>query len=263
MSRNNRPYPSRIPQQFPRQHNENDPHISRPHCAQIISAGQFNLAHCKASLPTNGSIADGVVDSDGNQATSVADARGYSYATCLEVCGSGIDTTTNFTDVVQQVTLWFLPYLTLLAQIPFFTEDKSGDVTVSLLTIDTPMLALYSLFVSLFNWKWIKSQKPTSSADDGIASMADILPDILGRLQQYPMTVIDSEMLASAIALRENYDWWVKLREQLRNRERRLDASGTAQLFLAGIVYIFAVVEALAKLGGMYICYQSYLEFWN
>jgi hypothetical protein len=43
----------------------------------------------------------------------------------------------------------------------------------------------------------------------------------------------------------------VTLRDHLRDRARRLDASGTAQLFLAGVVYIFAVVEAFGQLGGI------------
>jgi hypothetical protein len=64
------------------------------------------------------------------------------------------------------------------------------------------------------------------------------------------MTVQDCELLASALALQKNQQWWVNLHEHLCDRGRRLDASGTAQLFLAGIVYIFAAVEALAKFGG-------------
>jgi hypothetical protein len=122
---------------------------------------------------------------------------------------------------------------------------------VSILTLGTPMLALYSLFVSLFNWMWIRdlSNRHLHKAVQG--NLAKILPDILGRLQQYPMTIEDRDLLASALALPENRNWWVTLRAHLHDRARRLDASGTAQLFLAGIVYIFAVVEAFGNLGGI------------
>jgi hypothetical protein len=65
------------------------------------------------------------------------------------------------------------------------------------------------------------------------------------------MTIGDRDLLASSLALPANQNWWVALRDHLRDRARRLDASGTAQLLLAGIVYIFAVVEAFGNLGGI------------
>lgn len=122
---------------------------------------------------------------------------------------------------------------------------------VSVLTFGTPMLAIYSLFVSLFNWMWIRDFSNDHLDENAEGSLAEMLPDILGRLQQYPMTIGDPDLLASALALPVNRDWWVTLRDHLRDRARRLDASGTAQLFLAAIVYIFAVVEAFGKLGGI------------
>lgn len=217
----------------------------------VTIAAAFNLNGCAASLPTNNETAlpNGVVDFNGNPAQNVAEALGFTYEYCLYICGPGIDNS-NFTDVAGQLTLWFLPYLSLLAQIPFCSEDKIGDITISLLTIGSPTLALYTLFLTLFNWKWIKSLIPTAvrEGDD----MERILPDILGRLQQYPMT-IDVELVAWALALApdENLDWWVKLRLHFRDRVRRLNGSGVAQLSLACIVYIFAVEQALANPGGV------------
>jgi hypothetical protein len=216
-----------------------------------IVAG-FNMNECAAYLPTNNESAlpNGVVDVNGNPAQNVIDALGFTYDYCLQVCGPGIDNSNqNFTAVVGQLTLWFLPYLSLLAQVPFFTEDKIGDITVSLLTIGTPTLALYSLFLTLFNWKWIKSLTPAAVREGD--NMDRILPDILGRLQQYPMR-IDVELLAWALALApdKNLDWWVKLRLRFRDRVRRLNGSGVAQLSLACIVYVFAVEQALATPGG-------------
>ena len=214
----------------------------------VVTGIQFNLAQCEASLQSiNASqIGDGlVVDGNGNLAQNISEAQGYTNRGCQQICGPGIDNSNeNFTAVVGQLTLWFLPYLTLLAQVPFFTEDITGDVTVSLLTIGTPTLALYSLFLTLFNWRRIKSLTASSGQGEG-------LPDILGRLQQYPL-IIDIDLLSAALAFPRNRKWWFKLRLHFRDRVRRLDGSGVAQLFLACIVYIFAVVEALATLGGNY-----------
>jgi hypothetical protein len=217
----------------------------------FVAGLQFNLAECEASLQSINApqVSNGLVDGDGNPTQNVSEAQGYTYDACLRICGSGIDTSSeNTTAVVGQLTVWFLPYLTLLAQVPFFTEDKTGDIIVSLLTIGAPTLALYSLFLTLFNWRRIKSLMSLSNQDE----MERVLPDILGRLQQYPMT-IDIDLLSSALAFSRNRKWWVKLRLHFRDRSRRLDGSGVAQLFLAGIVYIFAVVEALSQLGGVLV----------
>jgi hypothetical protein len=203
----------------------------------------FNLDNCSASLQNENATSPGrVVNVSGNLA--------YTYNACKDLCGGGFESN-NFTVIVQQMTLWFLPYLTLLAQVPFATSTRSGDIMVSILTLGSPMLALYGLFVSLFNWIWIKDFANEHLDKTAQGSLAEILPDILGRLQQYPMTIGDRNLLASALALPKNRDWWETLRDHLRDRARRLDASGTAQLFLAGIVYIFAVVEAFGKLGGI------------
>jgi len=112
-------------------------------------AGQltFNLDNCNASLQKENATSPGlVVNVSGNLA--------YTYNACTTLCGGGFDSN-NFTLIVQQLTLWFLPYLTLLAQVPFTTKTRSGDIMVSILTLGTLMLAIYSLFVSLFNWMWI------------------------------------------------------------------------------------------------------------
>jgi hypothetical protein len=86
---------------------------------------------------------------------------------------------------VQQMTLWFLPYLTLLAQAPFVTDNKRGDLIVSILTLGTPMLALYSLFISLFHWMWIQdlsTQNLVPNPAKGTPSLAKRLPDILATI---------------------------------------------------------------------------------
>ena len=203
----------------------------------------FNLDNCNDSLQNQTTtFAPFVINVSGELA--------YTYEGCLHYCGGGVDLN-DITTVVQQMTLWFLPYMTLLAQVPFATNNRSGDVMVSLLTLGSPMLAIYSLFVSLFNWMWIRdlSNRNLSRTNDN--HLADVLPDVLGRLQQYPITIPDPGLLASTLALSDNREWWKILKDHLRDRARRLDASGTAQLFLAAVVYIFAVVEAFSQPGGM------------
>jgi hypothetical protein len=192
-------------------------------------SSQFNLVNCQNSISSSfANGARGIVDRDGNAATSLDDARGYEYSTCLEVCGTGIDSY-NATMVASQLTLWFLPSLTLLAQIPFVTASGTGDIMVCLLTLGSPMLALYSLFVSLLNWQWIMKW-----GVDGDAFMVKTLPDVLGRLQQFPVRVENPSLLVSALHIPENKPWWDDILTRFRARERRLSASAAAQLFLAG-----------------------------
>lgn len=224
----------------------------------VYGSQHYSVASCNASLPkyhineTGYQIPNGTVDQNGRLTQVVLDIVGYTYDTCLEVCGSGVDRT-DFIPVIQQLTLWFLPYLTLLAQVPFMTEhDLWGDVEVVVYTLGSPMLAIYSLFLSLFNWKWIKHKcRRDLQQYETDEDMVKILPDILGRLQSYPITVPNTALLAAALALPENKEWWTTLQQHLEDRERKLDASGTAQLSLAAVVYIFAVSEAFAEIGGI------------
>jgi|SRR5579859_108428 len=223
----------------------------------VCSTQHYNSKACNASLPRyhldepDYKIPIGSVDRNGNVTLSAADIVGYTYETCLEVCGIGVGPN-ELVSIIQELTLWFLPYLVLLAQVPFMTENKLGDFAVCFYTFGSPLLALYSLFLSLLNWKWIKDICRRRLARDGDdAEMVKSLPNVLGQLQQYPIAIPNTEMLASALGLTENQTWWVSLRDHLVDRERRLDASGTAQLFLAIVVYIFAVTEAFAQIGGM------------
>ena len=227
------------------------------YCAPRTVYGGFNLSGFAAALNNTNLSAflpnGGTVDLDGNHvAPSAKTSRGYTYDACLIVCGSGV-ATENFTTVAGQMALWFLPYLTLLAQSPYVTSSPFEDIFVAILTLGSPLLALYSLFVTGLNWRWIEKscggQERVPGAGDFI--LLDILPDILGRLQQYPIVVQNPQLLASALAVEENSPWWTSLQERLRYRERRLDASGLAQLCLAIVVYLLALVEAFAKLGGI------------
>src|SRR5438046_9600802 len=100
------------------------PFICLPLHAVLISAlftsalCQFNFQQChNALISSNGSLLNRSVDINGNHAASIADARGFNYPTCLDVCGPGVDAS-NFSTMASQYTLWFLPYLTLLAQTP-------------------------------------------------------------------------------------------------------------------------------------------------
>jgi hypothetical protein len=221
----------------------------------IIYGLTFNDSACRLSLPTsnatNASLA-GVVDAFGNPATSVADAFGYNYEACLTQCGTGAGPI-EFITTVQQSTLWFLPYLTLLAQLPFVTKDKVGDVKVLLITLGSPMLALYSMFLTLSNWQWLKDfsyRLCVRARDDPESDLDFVLPEIVGRLQGFPITILDGDLLVSGLTFKENRQWWIELRNHLRDRERGLSASGLAQLLLAVIVYIFSVGEALSLIGG-------------
>jgi hypothetical protein len=222
----------------------------------------YNITECNATFTDqirNGDFTN-VTNRSGNSVNTTADAIGFTYNGCFKNCHGGASIN-DFPTTVQELTLWFLPYLTLLAQVPFLTEDKMNDTMVAILTLGSPMLALYSLFITLFNWKWIDAFSARRLQQrrnaEGQPDLAKYLPEILGRLQQYPMVIEDSQLLVSLLSLSENGQWWTALRDHLRDRERRLDASGTAQLFLAVTIYLFSVVQALAQLGGT----NQYLTF--
>ena len=213
--------------------------------------GYFNYFVCKASLSSsNGSLGHELVDIDGNISNGT-NGVGYRYRDCLDVCGPGVDTA-DFQAAAEQVATWLLPYLVLLAQIPLDTDSTIGDFAVVLLSVGTPTLALYSLFLTIINWKWLKNEcnVQLNPHDADSPEMAKIIPDIVGRLQQFPVVITDQIRVASVLGISQNRGWWTILRKRFRAKGTHLNVPATVQLFFAFFVFIIAVVVALGKLGG-------------
>lgn len=220
--------------------------ISTLFLTQYVS-GDFNYADCRAEV-LNGTFGTlGTTDRDGDLVTNLSLVEGYQYEYCAKNCGSGIDYH-SYKTFAEQSTLWFLPWFLLVAQIPCFTQSKAGDFVVMLLSIGSPTTALYSLFLTIFDRKWLTSFGALISSK-GLGDTVHNVCEVLYSLHQFPIEVEDLGFLA--YTFREKA-WWTRLRKWFVGRRRHMEASAYAQLLLTVVVYCFAVLpDAFSDLGGI------------
>ena len=207
----------------------------------------FNYETCKAAVQNGSFGTEGTTDRNGALTTNLSLVEGYRYQDCVINCGGGSEYN-SYKTFSEQSTIWFLPWFLLLAQIPYFTNSKKGDFVVMLLTIGSPTTALYSVFLTILDRKWLKSGCEVlfkgSSVDDTFHDVCEVLSS----LHQFPVEVEEIGLLACTF---RDKKWWKRLRLWFTGRRRHMEASGYAQLILTVVVYCFAVLpEAFSDLGG-------------
>lgn len=227
-------------------------------CLVCYTCGEgFNYNDCKAAVQNGSFGLGGVTDRNGFLTTNLSLIEGYQYQYCVTNCGGGSEYN-SYKTFSEQSTLWFLPWFLLLAQIPYFTNSKFGDLIVMLLSIGSPTTALYSLFLTILDRKWLKSYGNLMLKQDGVdeTTLNDI-SEVLSSLHQFPIDVEEIGLLACTFADRK---WWKRLRAWFVGRRRHMEASAYAQLLLTVVVYCFAVLpEAFSNLGGTAIRSLPYL----
>ena len=81
-------------------------------------------------------------------------ALAVTYDFCVDHCGTGQEPF-KWTVFSEQFSLWLLPCLALLSQLPFRVNDKLDNLESMLLTLRSPTLAAYSLALTVLNGWWI------------------------------------------------------------------------------------------------------------
>jgi hypothetical protein len=216
-------------------------------------AGDFNYDFCKAAVQNGTFGSAGIADMYGHplNTTNTSLAEGYLYDYCRSNCGSGCEYN-SYLAFSNQASLWFIPWFSLVAQIPFYTTNARTDALVMFLAIGSPTTALHSLFVTIHNRHWLQSEctKILKMYPDQ-RSMLNAIYEVLGSLHQYPLEISDVSALARTVALRDNRIWWEHLRQWFVGRRRRMEASAYAQLVLTVMIYGIAVLpQAFGDLGG-------------
>lgn len=192
----------------------------------------------------------GAVDKDGNPVDSLSQASGLLYAQCISYCGDGSELYPW--DVLSNtLSAWLFPWLVLVAQMPFQTKSKRTDVWSTCLIIGSPILAMYSLLVTMHNSKWIhrKCWKVGKTYKD--SEHLEYVAFVLSSCQQVPLQ-FDSAFLACSISLSQNKDWWKELALRLRDTRRTLPESLWPQNVVVIGTYIFTIVDAFRTIGGRY-----------
>lgn len=217
--------------------------------ASYVLGEGFNYITCKTAVQNGSFGLEGVTDRNGLLTTNLSLAEGYQYQFCVTNCGGGSEYN-SYKTFSDQATIWFLPWFLLLAQIPYFTSGKIGDFVVMLLSIGSPTTALYSLFVTILDRKWLKSYgNMVVERHDIDKTMFSDISEVLSSLHQFPVEIEEVSLLAFSFADKK---WWNRLRSWFVGRRRRMEASAYAQLLLTVIVYCCAVLpEAFSDLGGM------------
>ena len=192
----------------------------------------------------------GAVDKNGNPVESLSEASGLLYPQCISYCGDGSELY-SWDVVSNKLSAWLFPWLVLVAQMPFQTKNKSTDVWSMCLIIGSPILAMYSLLITMHNSKWIHRKCRDVGKMYKDSEHLEFVALVLSSCQQVPLQ-FDSAFLACSISLSQNKDWWKELALRLRDTRRTLPESLWPQNALVIGTYILTIMDALRTIGGLF-----------
>ncbi|KAG1719920.1 uncharacterized protein EDB91DRAFT_376648 [Suillus paluster] len=203
----------------------------------------------------------GLVDANGanipNVSSDILNAIGFTYDTCLSQCGEGTEKPT-WANTSQQFGAWLLPYLALIFQLPFGARHRVDNLMSAILTVGSPVLAGYSMILTVLNARWISRQfEDVSFPNAGNAVR------ILISLQQSPLRITNQDsLLSSLVVLPENDDWWPTIAEFLDYTHTWSIASATSIAWVI-IAYLLTVASSLSDVNAnMYSNGQGIGSVW-
>ncbi|KAJ2912698.1 hypothetical protein MD484_g7711, partial [Candolleomyces efflorescens] len=184
----------------------------------FTSTGATNFEECLKSVKNGdwGKGKVGATDIQGKVIDDVSQARGLTYKLS-----------------------WLLPWLALVSQLPFGPRDTLDNLESVVLTVGSPMLAAYSLALTVLNGRWIArrfSKHNYPNIQNAIR--------VLSSLQQVPLRVTnEGALLASLIVLPQNDEWWRVLIEWL-DHPHTWSISAVTSIAWVVIAYIFTVIDS-------------------
>ncbi|KAJ2933640.1 hypothetical protein H1R20_g3466, partial [Candolleomyces eurysporus] len=213
----------------------------------LLSISGFNAAtnftQCLEQVQ-NGAFGTGKIgatDNHGNILEDVKQATGLTYGLCVMACGSG-PSPFRWTVFSQRFSSWLLPWLALVSQLPFGPKDRLDNLKSVLLTIGSPMLAAYSLALTVLNGRWIARQFSKHNYPNIRNAVR-----VLSSLQQAPLRVTNEDaLLASLIVLPHNDEWWRELIEWLAYPHTWSISAATSIAWVV-VAYLFIVIGFLME----------------
>jgi hypothetical protein len=187
-------------------------------------------------------IIDGKTDNHGNLLPpSTSNATAITYDLCVSQCGAGQEPF-QWTVFSQQFSSWLLPWLALLSQLPFGANDKLDNLESMLLTLGSPILAAYSLTLTVLNGRWI-TQLFSNYRYTNVKNAVRILSSS----QQSPLRVdTDDVLLASLIMLPQNDEWWAELVVWL-DYTHTWSISAATSIAWVIIAYVFTIIDYFSQ----------------
>ncbi|KAJ7648929.1 hypothetical protein DFH06DRAFT_1135190 [Mycena polygramma] len=205
----------------------------------------------------------GLVDSNGHGIScnttiqAAPEVWGITFGACEESCGMGVlRQSINFSAVIP-LTAWLLPWIALIAQLPFEASDAWSDILSGFLCVGSPALATYSLSLTVFNRRYIteRFQVLKRTAERELAPeyhfMASRIEDaayILQESQQCPIRANQrSGDLGKLITLKgpHRQNFWEIAAKDLKNTRRGFSYSFGAQVFLAFVTYLISFIASV------------------
>ncbi|KAG0697780.1 hypothetical protein DFH29DRAFT_131540 [Suillus ampliporus] len=202
----------------------------------------LNWTQCLVDIATNANATNnltGLLDSNGNPVSNPFDATAISYSLCTSgFCGTGGGFDLNIFS--QDFSSWLLPYLALISQLPYGAQYRLDNLMSAVLTVGSPALAGYSLFITLLNSRWI-NRRFNRSVDYPNSRFA---VSIVSSLQQVPLTLhSDRTRFPSLVVLPENDSWWRYFSELVDYTHTWSIASATSIAWVV-VAYILSVANS-------------------
>ncbi|KAG1898257.1 uncharacterized protein F5891DRAFT_1238998, partial [Suillus fuscotomentosus] len=209
------------------------------HASRTVVAAA-NFSQCLNNIVLNAiSTQDlyGLLNNTGYPVSNVSDATAITYLMCKSWCGTGQEGF-QWPEFSQEFSAWLLPNIALISQLPFGAQYRLDNLMSAVLTVGSPTLAGYSLFLTLLNSRWIAYQFDSLNYHPN----SHFVLSILSGLQQVPLRLHpDHERLPSLILLENN--WWKCLAEFVDYTHMWSIASATSIAWVI-IAYILTVANS-------------------
>ena len=191
----------------------------------------------------------GLVDVSYEPATNLSQVVGIPYEMCIK-CGDGV-IWHSWTDTSSTLGTWLLPWVALVAQMPY-QGSLMEDLVAACLILGSPVLAMFSLFSTVFDLIWVERyrKKLVVSAKrcdpDFDEETGTQVTGVLTACYQLPLEIHNFEVLE--YSLTQGASWEIACR-LLRGVIRTTNYPLAAQFGLALFSYSLSV-DSLLKASG-------------
>ncbi|KAE9391608.1 hypothetical protein BT96DRAFT_925214 [Gymnopus androsaceus JB14] len=182
---------------------------------------------------------------------------GINAQVCEQYCGMhDLRQSVDFTQSAITMTTWLLPWISLIAQLPF-EADGWLNILSGCLAVGSPALAAYSISLTAFN-RWhisrefqrlkVMAQREIHSEYEYMIKRIDAAAFILQEAQQCPMRANQSDgQLGSLISMKDHHTdkFWEIAKKDLNNTRRGFTYSFLAQVLLAFLAYLISFISAV------------------
>ena len=208
---------------------------------------------CAALNISNATALSLLRTSKGTSVVTLDDATALSYPACSKYCGTGLGPF-SWSTFSQQYAAWFLPYLALLSQLPFGAECRTDNLMSVILTLGSPTLAGYSLYISVLNARWVNDHL-FSGIDYPSVAVRQSVVRVLNNLQHVPLRVYpgNSALFESLVVLAENDAWWNTFAAELDYSQTWSIASAISIAWVV-IAFLLTVADSFSNVADSFDC---------